>query len=360
MKVLQILPTIAFGDAVSNDAVAMKDTLRRAGYATDIFAENIDSRLAAGVARKIDEMPRLHPDDIIIYHLSTGTPLNYKVAEFGCRKLLVYHNVTPGRFFDEYSYSARELSRNGLEGVRFLADKLDYCLADSEFNKMELINAGYQCPIDVLPILIPYSDYEKKSSEKIIRRFSADGKTNILFTGRIAPNKKQEDVIRAFGLYQKYYNQESRLFLVGSYRGMERYYGRLKNYVKELNLEKSVFFTGHIRFDEILAYYRVADLFLCMSEHEGFCVPLIESMYFHIPIVAYASSAIPDTLGGTGVLLQEKNHLEAAGVMHYLMSHTQARERVTENQDRRLEDFAHDKVERQFLEYLEAFIQQNK
>ena len=155
---------------------------------------------------------------------------------------------------------------------------------------------GYTCPIDVCPILIPFSDYEKEPDRRVLRRYKGDGKTNLLFVGRIAPNKKQENVIRAFYFYHKYYSPDSRLFLVGSWSGMESYYERLCDYVKALGIAEHVVFTGHIRFDEILAYYHLADVFLCMSEHEGFCVPLVEAMYFHVPIVAYSCAAVPDTL----------------------------------------------------------------
>ena len=156
-------------------------------------------------------------------------------------------------------------------------------------------------------------------------------------------------------MYQKYYNSKARLFLVGSYNGMELYYQRLKEYVKRLNL-KNVYFTGHIKFDEILAYYSVADLFLCMSEHEGFCVPVVEAMKFGVPIVAYDSSAVGDTLGGAGILLADKNPLETAGMMCYVMEHPEMRNEIKKAQETRLQDFAHSKIENQFLEYLSEFL----
>ncbi|MCC8136457.1 MAG: glycosyltransferase [Clostridiales bacterium] len=356
MKIIQILTTISYGDAVSNDTIALADTLQGAGYETDIYAENIDSRLPEEMACRIDQLPPLSGDDIIIYHLSTGTPLNYKVAEYPCRKIMIYHNITPYSFFEEYSYAAWNLCRAGQEGMRFLSDKVDYCLAVSEYNKSDLIKAGYSCPIDVLPILIPFSDYEKDADETVIKKYTDERYVNILFTGRIAPNKRQEDVIRAFAMYQKYYNPQCRLFIVGSYNGAERYYNRLKKYVKKLHLENSVYFTGHISFGEMLAYYKIANVFLCMSEHEGFCVPLVEAMYFGVPIIAYDSSAIGDTLNGTGVLLTDKNPLETAGMIHYLMTHSEERDSIINGQYERLKDFEHDKIERQFLDYLEGFI----
>ncbi len=356
MRVIQILTTIAYGDAVSNDALALEGALRDAGYETGIYAENIDSRLPEEAACKIDQLSRLSDRDTIIYHLSTGSPLNYKIAEYPCRKLMIYHNITPYSYFEEYSYDAWKLCKSGQEGMQFLSDKVDYCLADSEYNKSDLIKAGYSCPIDVLPILIPFSDYEKDADEAVIKKYSDERYVNLLFTGRIAPNKKQEDVIRAFAMYQKYYNPRSRLFIVGSYNGTERYYNRLKKYVRELQLENSVYFTGHISFSEILAYYKIANVFLCMSAHEGFCVPLVEAMHFGVPVIAHDSTAIGDTLNGSGVLLKEKKPLETAGMIHYLMTHSEERESIVKGQYERLRDFEHDKIEKQFLGYLDAFI----
>ena len=271
-----------------------------------------------------------------------------------CRKVMVYHNVTPPQFFEEYSVKAAQLCQNGLEGASYLADKVDYCLAVSEYNKQDLIRMGYTCPIDVLPILIPFDDYAKTPSQQVIDRYS-DGYTNLIFTGRIAPNKRQEDVIRAFYDYKKFYNPKSRLILVGGHNGMERYYHRLKSYINALELE-DVVFPGHIKFDEILAYYKIADVFLCQSEHEGFCVPLVEAMYFDVPVVAYDSSAIAGTLGGGGFLLKDKNPVDTAGVINRVVTDEALRTQIIKNQQARLADFDHKVIEAQFKTYLDTFI----
>lgn len=355
MRIIQLLTSISYGDAVSNDVIALQEVLWRNGYATAIYAENIDTRISEKLAKRINKMPKLKKEDIILYHLSTGTELNYRLTEYPARKIVIYHNVTPSYFFKGYSKSMEELCAKGIAGLQYLVDKVDYCIADSEYNRQDMVGAGYRCKIDVLPILIPFSDYKKKPDSNVIRRYGDDGYTNILFTGRLAPNKKQEDVISAFYMYQKYYNPKSRLFLVGSYRGMQVYYQRLKGYAEKLGV-KNVFFTGLIKFEEILAYYSIADLFLCMSEHEGFCVPLAEAMCFDVPIVAYDSSAIGDTLGGAGVLLKDKNHMETAGVIHYIMNDEKIRAQIIKGQQERLRHFEHDRIEQQFLKYINQFL----
>lgn len=355
MKIVQFLPVIAFGDAVGNDTAALKRAITEMGYDTEIYAEVVDSRLPAGTAKDLTGgMPRLDSDDILIYHLSTGSELNYKLEEYNCRKMMVYHNVTPPHFFSGYNENAAANCKSGLDGMKHLADKFDYCIADSEFNKRDLINAGYKCPIDVRPILIPFDDYEKKPDKSTVARYS-DGWTNIVFVGRIVPNKKHEDVIAAFCWYKKHINRRSRLIFVGNYGGFELYYERLKKYVSALELD-DVIFTGHVKFPQILAYYRTADLFLCMSEHEGFCVPVVEAMYFDVPVVAYRSCAVPDTMGNSGFKLDSKDPVETALVMDRILSDEKLRSGIVSAQRKRLEDFSYENVKAVFEKQLKTFI----
>ncbi len=359
MRVIQLLPTLSYGDGVGNDVLAIDKLLKENGYDTMIYAENIDSRLPQEIVRYFDKMPRIGEDDIILYHLSTGTQLNYRLSKLGGRKIIIHHNNTPPKWFVPYDKKAESLAAEGEKGIRYLADTAQYCLADSSFNREDLIRAGYRCRIDVLPILIPFEDYRKTPDAAVLERYQEDGFTNIVFTGRIAPNKKQEDVIEAFYYYKKYYNPKSRLFLVGSYGGMERYYGRLQDYVKRLGAE-DVYFTGHVRFDAILAYYRLADVFLCMSGHEGFCIPLLEAMSFDVPIVACCEAAVTETLGGSGIGMKERNTLLAAGLIDRVVRDQGLKAHVIQEQRKRLADFDTQKVSAQFLEYLEDFIRQNK
>ncbi len=355
MKIVQFLPVIAFGDAVGNDTRAIRKALIEMGYETSIYAEVVDSRLPKGTAKDLSVgMPALENDDIIIYHLSTGAKLNYEIKKYSCRKIMVYHNITPPHFFKGYNENAAANCRYGLDSMLHLAKQFDYCLADSDFNKRDLINAGYKCPIDVRPILIPFDDYKLSPDKNTVARYS-DGWTNIIFVGRIVPNKKHEDVIAAFCWYKKHINPKSRLILVGNYIGFEKYYERLEKYVKALELD-DVIFTGHVKFPQILAYYHTADLFLCMSEHEGFCVPLVESMFFNVPIVAYESCAIPDTLGTSGFKLDRKDPVETALVIDRIINDKDLRQNIISQQKKRLEDFSYNKVKALLEKQLNTFI----
>lgn len=358
MRIVQLLPTLSFGDAIGNDTIALKGAIKEMGYATEIFAENIDKRLPDSIARKTAKLRDLKKDDVLIYHKSTGTDLTFKLERYKCRRIMIYHNITPPGFFRSYSIPATQLTELGYKGVDFLRDKVDYVLADSAFNKGELLQRGYSCPIDVRPILIRFEDYRQAPDEATVKKYS-DGKKNLIFVGRIAPNKKQENVIRAFYCYKKL-NPDSRLILVGSSKGMENYRDRLVKYAGALGIGDDVVFTGHIKFSEILAYYHIADVFVCMSEHEGFCVPLVESMFFDTPIVAYDTSAISDTLGGSGMLLDSNDPVYAAAVIDRLLTDDRLREAVIEGQRRRLEDFSYEHVSDIFKKELSDFISGKK
>lgn len=354
MRVIQLLPTLSFGDAIGNDTIALNGAIKELGFDSEIYAENIDKRLPQNTARKIDKLKGLGHDDIIIYHKSTGTDLTFRLDRFRCRRIMVYHNITPPDFFRPYSTAAATLTEYGYEGVKYLSDKVDYCLADSNYNRAELLKMGYTCPIDVRPILIKFEDYKQTPDADTITRCS-DGKTNLVFVGRIAPNKRQENIIRAFYCYKRL-NPESRLILVGSYAGMENYFERLVKYVKALGLEDDVIFTGHIRFSEILAYYHIADAFVCMSEHEGFCVPLVEAMFFDIPVIAYDTSAISDTLGGSGVLLDDNDPVFVSRVIDRVVSDKKLQSQIINGQRKRLEDFSYERIRDIFEKQLKSFI----
>lgn len=352
MRIIQLLSTINYGDAVSNNALALHALLCRKGYRAEIFAAACGKNISAGIVKSVEKL-QVQSEDVLIYHFCIGHILNRQFAEYRCRRVLIYHNVTPPKFYRGINSAWEQSCLAGVRDIQFLVDKVEYCLADSEFNKTDLLKLGFRCRIDVLPPVTPFEDYDKKKDEGIVSKYS-DGKTNILFVGRIAPNKKFEDIIEAFAYYKKYFDEGARLFLVGNYTGMERYYEKLKYYVEFLKVT-DVFFTGHMKFEEILAYYGIADVFVCMSEHEGFCVPLVEAMYLQVPIIAYDSCAVSNTLGNGGLLLQEKKPLETAALIQKIVMDLDLRKSILDGACEQLKKFKTKKIEEQFLEYMQFF-----
>ncbi len=354
MKIYQILTTLSFGDAVSNDCLAIRKLLIDRGYKTAVYAENIDKRITGSDISYYNKLPKIKDDDIILYHLSTGTALNRRIKDLPGRKFVIYHNITPPDFFVRYSGRLAKLCADGHDETVALKDTFEGGFCDSSFNRDQLISYGYTCPLHVRPILIPFEDYKKAPDEEVVRQMS-DGVKNILFVGRVAPNKCQQDLISMLYAYRKLYTDPVRLILVGSSVGTERYMARLKCYADSLGLE-DVMFTGQIPFAKILAYYKTADAFVCMSEHEGFCVPLTEAMSFDVPILAYDSCAVPETLGGAGAVIKTKDPAVAAAYLHEILNNEELRRVMIEDQRTRLNDFSYGNVAERFMDILTGFI----
>lgn len=265
---------------------------------------------------------------------------------------MLYHNITPAQYFADTNPLLMELCSKGREELRLLKPLVKLALADSEFSRQELDLLGYQ-QTDVLPIIVDFSRYEVPSNPPLVSKYS-DGVPNILFVGRVAPNKRIQDLISAVAFYQRCIDQRIRLFIVGSVDGMESYVSRLYALIDRLKLN-NVFFVPHADTRDLVTYYRIATLFVTMSEHEGFCVPLIESMHFGIPIIAFNSSAIAETLGGAGVVLDEKDPATLAEAMRVLIEDKVFRNKIVAKQRERLTYFAPEAVAEKLRSHLEKF-----
>jgi glycosyltransferase involved in cell wall biosynthesis len=190
---------------------------------------------------------------------------------------------------------------------------------------------------------------------KVLRYFS-DTQPTIIFVGRLVPNKRQDDIIRVFAHYRHTYAANARLVLVGGSNEANQYEREVRQLVQTLDLDGDVMFTGHVSDQQLIAYYRVADAFLSMSEHEGFGVPLLEAMYFDIPVIAYAAAAVPYTMGRAGIVIPEKNIPQIAERLHQVMEDRDFRAAILAGQRRRLRDFAPSKVQAMLRLYLKEFL----
>jgi glycosyltransferase involved in cell wall biosynthesis len=302
-RIPQLLAALSYGDAISNEALAIQRHLRAAGYESDIFAEKMHPRMAH-LARPLWEYRAVSsPETVCLFHFSIGSASSRLIYGAPDRLVAIYHNITPPSFFVGFHAHLAGLCHHGRRELAAFAPRTELALGDSDYNRRELEEAGF-ARTAVLPIVLDFARYERRPSP-VVRRLYGDGRTNILFVGRIIPNKKIEDLIHTFARYQRRFDPSSRLLLVGDTRGFERYLSRLQELVTTLGAE-GVVFTGQVDDDDLYAYYRVADLFLCLSEHEGFCVPLQEAMHFGVPVVAFDAGAVAETLHGGGILLDEK------------------------------------------------------
>lgn len=348
MRIIQLLVTLKRGDAIGNFTLELQDILVKEGYDSLVFAYNIEENLLADKVRYMTHFKGGSKDDLIIYHMCEGHKINEVIRTLRCRKVAIYHNITPCGFFSSYGKQYYQIQKNALNVIKSMKNEFCYCIADSEFNKQDLIDMGYNKErIDVLPLIINTRDYEQTPDLETFKRYN-DEYVNILFVGRVVPNKRQEDIIRIFAYYHYKINRKSRLFIIGS-PFVDDYFTALQDYISYLGITDCVIMPGHSKFKEILAYYRCADVFLCMSEHEGFCVPLLEAMLFDVPIIAYRSSAIPYTLNDGGVLVDDKEPDEIAKVIDRVVSDKNYADNILRKQHRRLEDFEPDRIKQLYL-----------
>jgi len=334
----QIVAGFANGDAISNEAAVFRDAFRAWGYASGIFSEK--KRILPELREQANDISELSStlddNDLVLLHLSIGSCVNDVFSALPCKKALLYHNITPPNYFEGINRDTALQLEKGRKQLEAIAGTADVNMADSQFNARELESAGYS-NVSVLPLALDFAKLEKTTATDVIREFS-DGLKNILFVGRCAPNKRIDDVIRVFGHYQKTVEPRSRLIHVGSYAGTERYHGALLMMIKEMKLKNS-HFAGAVTQAELNAFYKCADAFLCMSEHEGFCIPLIESMVHDLPILAHASAAVPETLDGSGVLMHERRPDLAAEMLGRMTTDGTFRNAIIAGQRERLEKY---------------------
>ena len=326
----QVLATLGYGDAIGHEVLGIQRVLRAAGYDSEIFVETADTDLEDLTYDYRDLVDASHPDHLLIHHFSIGSRASRVAYALPDRMALVYHNITPPEYFVGIHKQLVELCWKGRRELKAYVDRCDLALGDSEFNRQELEALGFP-DTGVLPVVPDFSHLGGTPDWRIAGGFD-DECTNILFVGRMIPNKRIENVIRIFHAYRTRLNPRSRLLLVGSHGGFEKYLTMLHQMVAALGTP-DVHFSGHVSNQELAAYYDVADLFLCASEHEGFCVPLVEAFHMRVPVVAYAATAVPATLDGGGVLYEDRDPHHVAALVDAVLSDQTIADNVLAAQD---------------------------
>jgi len=340
MRVHQILASLEAGDAVSNQALAIHRLLAGWGFEPRLYAHNMDEFAKARAERDEGYRPFMHQaEDLLIFHYSIYCD-NYRLfLESRNRKVLVYHNITPAEYYRGFSSHLEELCRAGREILPLFSSGCDLALGDSDFNRRELVEAGFpEERTGVLPIHPPLGRLEAVEEDRSLRDLLEDGKVNFLYVGRVVPNKRVDDLIRFFSCYYRGVDSRARLVLAGLPIGS--YLSVLLDLVDDLGLEGRVLFLGKVSDAALKACYLHSHYYLSMSEHEGFCVPLLESFHFGLPVLAYAAGAVPETMGGAGILFDRKDFPLLAELVNRLQRDPLLRERIVQAQRKRLEDFA--------------------
>jgi glycosyltransferase involved in cell wall biosynthesis len=337
----QFVPTLAYGDAIGNDAFELQRLFWSRGVQSEIFVDEAKPEVRAFARSWRDLRPERSREGLLLIHVSMGNDAIDDIAKLPGRKAVVYHNITPARYFSGFNPQAEKYSEIGRRQLKDLAYVAELGIADSEFNRRELEELGFKRTA-VVPIIVDWSAFDVEPDPTVMRALSEE-RTSIVTVGQLLPHKGIHDVIAAFARYRER-DRGARLYLVGSTAMSAQYTERLHADVDRLGLKNAVTFTGSVPIEALVAYYRGATALLTLSEHEGFCVPLLEAMRSDLPVVAHNAGAIPDTLGDAGILLQDKTPDAVAAALERVIGDKELRRDLIAKGRARLEEFTPERV----------------
>ncbi|MBF2067134.1 MAG: glycosyltransferase [Calothrix sp. C42_A2020_038] len=299
LKYVQVLDALDFGDAVSNQTIRIHQILQAKGEHSRIFSKYADHRVEK-YRQNISEFV-MDEDTIIIHHFSGYSEIAEFISDLRGYKILIYHNITPHKFFKK-GERLYEFCKKGRIQLQKIITKYDLVVGDSIYNTEEAESMGAR-KVKELPIIVP-NLCQTTISDDLVNSLRTGIDKVWLFVGRIAPNKRQDILVDIFANYVKLYpNEKHHLYLVGKYFEEDSFYQKVHSKINLLGLSQQITLTGKVEDEYLQAYYKAADIFLCMSEHEGFCVPIVEAFHSHVPVIAYACTAVASTVGqGLGAL----------------------------------------------------------
>lgn len=328
------------GDAITSQMLRLQMRLRAMGFRSDVFGHHI----GAGIEDRVRPLPELQlgPDDLLLYHHSMGADSFEAIVAQPCRLAVVYHNITPERFFADEGW--RRYVRLGHEQLAVLAGRCAAAVADSNFNRLELLRQGFR-DVQVLPVRTDFAEF-------VAARAEGPRTGDWLFVGRIVANKAQLELVRAFAAHARAFGGRARLLLVGDVSQAD-YVDAVRREASRLGVGGRVLMPGKLPDADIVTAYATAGVFVCLSEHEGFGVPVLEAMAAGIPVVAHAAAAVPETMGGAGVLLRERTPALVAATVEALRRDERATAELVARQHlrvARLQEFDTDAVLRRVVE----------
>ncbi len=316
MRVDQVIPSLASRDAIGVHTVNLRNGLRGVGIDSDIYYGSHTADVAHE-GRPVIELGRAGRDRWLLYQASIGSPVYDILAARSEPKLVNYHNITPAELLRDWEPAVAYEVALGRTQLARLAPQSRFAVADSAFNESELLALGYRGTA-VVPLLI---DMHAKSdepdvalSDSLARRKERLGGADLLYVGKISPHKAPHDLVKMLDVLRRTDDPAARLHMVGSPLG-ETYERALRAFIDDLGLADAAFLSGSVTGAELESYYRAADVFVCASDHEGFCVPLAEAMGHGVPIVAYGVTAVPETVGPAGLLLPDKSPVRFAAAV---------------------------------------------
>lgn len=341
----QLLSTATPGDAVTGQALAWSRLLESRGIHGEVVADRVATPLAPYVRRS--DAFALGPADRVVLHYSIWSPIVDWAFQIPRERLAVcYHNVTPGHFFDGVNPAVASLCDQGRAALPRIGRHAGLVIADSLFNAEDLRAAGASA-VQVVPLLLDLP---------APRLTPVTAAPRVLTVGRIAPNKRIEDALRAFALLTRHFLPNAHFDVIGSAEGFERYLDGLRAFAVTLGIDERVTFHGRVGDETLARAFETAGVYLCMSEHEGFCVPLVEALNAGVPVVARGAAAIPETLGGAGLVLPSAEPAVAAEALNLVLTEPRVREVMGREASRRLTELHIERVESLVMNSVTPFV----
>ncbi|MCK4786330.1 MAG: glycosyltransferase, partial [Desulfobacteraceae bacterium] len=334
-RIIQLIEALDYGDAVSNQAIRLHQMLNRDfGIRSEIYSKYAHEKMTS-FSKPIKNIS-VDEKDIIVFHFSGFAKFTGEILERPyCTKVMVYHNITPEHFFKKGTtiYNHCKQGRKQLEKILPL---FHFFVGDSQFNLQDLSRLGVDSTrTTVLPIFIPNVEQACQTDKsKELKKW--------IFVGRIAPNKRQDLIVQKFHDYQTIYGGNHKLYLVGNFDKDDWYYNKLCSLVNKLKIKDNIFLTGKVSDEELTYYYQEADIFLSLSEHEGFGVPLIEACHYQVPVVALDGTAVSETLEGSPGL--EKNLGDIPKMINRVFFDESFREEIIEQQNKIKERYGNNAI----------------
>ena len=346
----QVVPTISPRDAVGNHTLALREILRDLGFDSQIYSMFRHPELTSDT-HHIDHLPQT--SDVLIYQFSIGSPVADRWARHSAFKIANYHNITPLSLVGKWDGLLAAEVQLGREQMARYAEICDHVICDSDFNKSEMEELGYRST-KTIPVLFDQlrGDPDQSKLSKLKRTRSG---TQILFVGRIAPNKAHHDLVAAVKTLREVHGDDAHMHFVGT-DGPPSYKKVVENIVKHANMRDHVTFHGSVSSAELIAHYQAADVFCCLSDHEGFCVPVIEAMHHGLPVVAFDCSAVGETVASGGLLLTDKSPLVVASAIFKVSNERDLADRLRAAGRRRSKAFATETVKKLFRDEFQALL----
>ncbi len=345
----QLSISAARGDAIGNEMHQIRSALRAAGHESEIFVELLDSSMGSDVHPYLEYRDIASPDNVMLLHYSMASPVSRMVAGLDDRLVLIYHNITPPEWFAPYSLGLAHNCAAGRLQLAKLRGRTTLALGVSEYNRRELEELGFERTA-VVPLLLDLAALDGAASEIVLDRYDDDYPT-WLAVGRVAPNKCVEEIVRAFTYFQRYVDNRARLLIVGEHRHVLPYYYAVQRFAREID-SKNIRFVGHVSDAELNAYYRVADVLVCLSEHEGFCVPLFEATQSGLPVIALAAAGIPYSTGGGMLMVEDTDPALVAETVACVLEDENLRAKLLSRQRRVLDEIAAECAVRSLFSHL--------